>query len=85
MNDGKKFRMYSLSMAVEIRENITLLVVNTLKQISIVSWKDSKELWENISALMMNSDVTNLLIEKQIAKTLMSDYITFLLLCFTHL
>ena len=58
MNDGKKFRMYSLSMAVEIRENITLLIVNTLKQISIVSGQDSKELWENILALMMNSVVT---------------------------
>ena len=35
MTDGKKFRMRPLSMAVETRENITSLLVNTLKQMSI--------------------------------------------------
>ena len=37
MNGGKKFRMCPLSMAVETRENITSLLVNTLKQMSITS------------------------------------------------
>ena len=35
MTDGKKFRMRPLSMAVETRENIISLLVNTLRQMSI--------------------------------------------------
>ena len=35
MTDGKKFRMRPLSMGVETRENITSLLVNTSKQMSI--------------------------------------------------
>ena len=84
MNDGKKFRIHTLTMAVETRENITSLLVNTLKRTSIVSGTDSKELLEKISALMMDSVAKNLLIEEQIANTLMSDYIPFHLLCVLH-
>lgn len=84
INDGKKFTMCPLGMAVEIGENITSLLVITLKQMSIASGTDSKELWEKISALMMHSGAKNLLIEEHIANTLMSDHIPFHLLCVSH-
>ena len=84
INDGKKFTLCSLGMTVEIRENITSLLVITLKQMSIASGTDSKELWVKISALMTHSGVKNLLIEEHIANTLMSDHIPFHLLCVSH-
>ena len=84
MNGGKKFRMRPLSMAVETRENITSLLVNTLKLMSIAGATDSKELWDKISALMTDSAVKNLLIEEQIVNTLMSNHIPFHVLCVSN-
>ena len=84
MNGGKKFRMHPLSMAVETRENITSLLVNTLKLMSIAGATDSKELWDKISALMTDSAVKNLLIEEQIVNTLMSNHIPFHVLCVSN-
>ena len=84
MNGRKKFRMRPRSMAVKTRENITSLLVNTLKRMSIASRTDSKELWEKIAALMTNSVAKNLLIEEQIANTLMSNHIPFHLICVSH-
>ena len=84
MKDEKKFRMHPLSMAVETRENITFLLASTLKRMSIASGRDSKELWEKILALMMDSVAKYLLIEAQIANTLMSDHTLFHLLCVSH-
>ena len=81
MNGGKKFRMRPLSMAVETRQNITSLLVNTLKLMSIAGATDSKDLWDKISALMTDSAVKNLLIEEQIVNTLMSNHIPFHVLC----
>ena len=69
MKGGKKFRMRPPSMAVETRDNITSLLVNTLKRMSIARATDSKELWEKISALMTDSVAKNLLIEEQVANT----------------
>ena len=69
INDGKKFTLCSLGMTVEIRENITSLLVITLKQMSIASGTDSKELWEKISALMTHSGAKNLLIEEHTLQT----------------
>lgn len=82
INDGKKFRGHPLSMSVKTRENITSLSVNTLKRISIASGPDAKELWEKISALMMDSVVKT--DWGTIANTLMSDHIPFHLLCGSH-
>ena len=84
MNGGKKFRMRPLSMAVETRENITSLLVNTLKLMSIAGATDSKELWDKISALMTDSAVKNLLIEEQIVNTLMSNHIPFHVICVSN-
>ena len=75
--NGGKFRMRPLRMAVKTRENITSLLVNTLKRMSIASATDLKELWEKIAAMMTNSVAKNLVIEEQIANTLMSSHIPF--------
>ena len=69
MNGGKKFRMHPLSMTVETRQNITSLLVNTSKRMSIASATDSKEFWDRISALTTDCVVKNLLIEEQIANS----------------
>ena len=72
-------------MAVETRENIRSLSVNSLKQLPIASGTDSKELWDKISALKSDSVVKNLLIEEQSANSLMAHHIPFNLLCFKYL
>ena len=69
-------------MAVETRENIRSLFVNSLKQLSIASGTDSKELWNKISALKSDSVVKNLVIEEQTANSLMAHHIPFNLLLF---
>ena len=83
MNGGKKLTMRPLNMAVKTRGNITSLLVNTLKQRSIASATNSKELWET-SALMTDSVAKNLQIEEQNANTLMPNHIQFHLLCVSH-
>ena len=62
--DGKKFRIYLLIMAVEIRDNVTSMTVAALKRLSVASGADSKELWEKVSALMTDSVAKNLHIKE---------------------
>ena len=62
--DGKKFRIYLLIMAAEIRDNVTSMIVAALKRLSLASGADSKELWEKVSALMTDSVAKNLHIKE---------------------
>ena len=81
--DGKKFRMLPLSMAVETRDIISMIVA-ALKRLYVASRAGSKELWENVSALMAEFVAKNLHIEEQIANTLSSSHIPFHLLYVSH-
>ena len=84
MKNGKKFRLRPLSMAVETRENITSLIVASLKRLSIAGETSTIELWKKVTALMTDSVSKNLHLEEQIANTLQSVHVPLHLLCVSH-
>lgn len=84
MSNGKKFRLRSLSMAVEDRKNIVKLFVVTLNRLAITVNTDRKVLWEKVTALMTDSVTKNLQIENMIAATIFSNHIPLHLLCVSH-
>ncbi len=83
---GKMFRMSPLSLAVETRENITTLMVEIIKHLSLATCNRASQvdLWRKVFAFMTNSVAKNLHIESQIAASLNSEYIPLHLLCVSH-
>ena len=83
---GKMFRMRQLTLALENRENITRLMVEILKRLSLATSKraSQRDLWRKVFAFMTDSVAKNLHIESQIAASLSSQHIPLHLLCVSH-
>ena len=76
-----------INFAYEDREQILLLITETLKRLSTAANSDDcspKLFWEKIDAVMTDAASMNLKIEQEVAKKLKSDHIPHHLLCKSH-
>ena len=86
-SDGTDFELRPLFFAYEDREQIVLLLVETIKRLSVAatgSDESAKKLWENLFALMTDSVSKNLKIEDGISEYFGSTYKPIHLLCKSH-
>ena len=86
-SDGTDFELCPLFFAYEDREQIVLLLVETIKRLSVTatgSDEPAKKLWESLFALMTDSVSKNLKIEDGISESLGSTYKPIHLLCKSH-
>ena len=83
-SSGKKYRLRSLHMSHEDRQNIVQLFIATLGRLAIASGVDKKLIWSKIGAIMTDSVSKNLGIENMIAASLSSLHIPLHLLCASH-
>ena len=83
---GNLFRMRPLTLALENRENISRLIVEVIKRLSLATCghASQEDLWQKVFAFMTDSVAKNLQIESQIAATLNSNHIPLHLLCVSH-
>ena len=86
-SDGTDFELRPLFFAYEDREQIVLLLVETIKRLSVAatgSDESAEKLWENLFALMTDSVSKNLKIEDGISESLGSTYKMIYLPCKSH-
>ena len=81
---GKKYRLRSLHMSHEDRQNIVQLFITILGRLAIASGVDKKLIWSKIGAIMTDSVSKNLEIGNMIAASLSSLHIPLHLLCASH-
>ena len=75
------FTLRPLFAAMEDRENISKLIVETLERLSITVFLTARLLWEMIDGFMTDSVTKNLNVENLVAEKLSSHYI----FCVTHI
>jgi len=81
------FRLRALFFAFEDRNQITLLITETLKRLAVATGDESAtaaKLWSNIYAVMTDAVTKNLKIEEEVAKALGSSHVPLHLLCKSH-
>ena len=83
-SSGKKYRLRSLHMSLENRQNIVQLFLATLGRLEIAGKVDSKVIWSKIGAITTDSVSKNLQIEHLIAASFSSTHIPLHLLCTSH-
>ena len=86
-SDGRDFELRPIFFAYEDREQIALLVVETLKRLAVASTESelcAQQLWENLHAIMTDAVSKNLHIEDIIAGLLGSTHKPLHLLCKSH-
>ena len=86
-SDGREFELRPIFFAHEDREQISLLLVETMKRLAVAATSSdlpAKKLWENLYAIMTDSVSKNLHIEDLIANSLGSTHKPLHLLCKSH-